>query len=763
MVGAGTIYGMTGKTGGRVWRRAALAFAMALAATGVKAQTPKLPAIGSVPPSVPYRWDNVVIRAGGFVSGLEFSPTVKGLVYARTDVGGAYRSEDGGEHWTPLTDRFGRDDVTYLGIEGIGLDPQDGNKLYLAEGMYTAVWGGPSAIFRSNDRGKTFEKTAMPFKMGGNDDGRGVGPRLSVDPNLGSVLYFGSRKAGLWKSEDGAATWKHVDSFPAPDKLTGVGEPAGITFVVFDPSTGAKGSATKTIYAGVAQAGSSLYRSQDAGATWQPLPGAPSEMFPNHMAFEPGGAIYLTYADNIGPNDIKNGAIWKYTPADGKWKDVTPLKLGSPGVGTFGYASIGMDAEHPETLMAGTIDMWWPGDKIFRTTDGGKTWKDMEPQLVYSAPETRWVYWHKFTTGGRAWMSDIKIDPFDSARVLYTTGAGIWGSTDVTAADAGKRTHWSFLDTGLEETVLEAIVSPPEGAPLISAVDDIAGFRHEEILKSPKDGFFTDPLVYTNTGLDFAALAPAIMVRVGSNDDKKVVGGGYSLDNGVTWKPFDKEPPSSQHGGGKVAISADGKTVVWSPEKGLPFSTADWGKSWLPCRGLNEKMRVVSDRVNPAKFYSFNPEMGQLLESLDGARNFAVRTEPVSPKGDSVAIAATPGSEGDLWVATWDNVYHSTDSGVTFVELEGMKRAHIGFGMAAPGKNTPAIYINGTAAGTEGTFRSDDGGASWVRIDDPEHQFGWKSAVIGDPRVYGRVYLATGGRGIVFGEPARSASGPPGQ
>lgn len=196
------------------------------------------------------------------------------------------------------------------------------------------------------------------------------------------MLYFGSRKAGLWKSEDGAVTWKHVDSFPVPDKLAGVGSLAGITFVVFDGSTGTKGSVTKTIYAGVAQMGNGLYRSRDAGKTWEPVPGAPTEMFPNHVVFQPGGAIYFSYADNIGPNGIKNGAICKYTPADRKWKDITPLKPNSPGVGSFGYASLGIDAEHPQTLMAGTIDLWWPGDKIFRTTDGGKTWKDMEPLSV---------------------------------------------------------------------------------------------------------------------------------------------------------------------------------------------------------------------------------------------------------------------------------------------------------------------------------------------------------------------------------------------
>jgi hypothetical protein len=50
-------------------------------------------------------------------------------------------------------------------------------------------------------------------------------------------------------------------------------------------------------------------------------------------------------------------------------------------------------------------------------------------------------------------------------------------------------------------------------------------------------------------------------------------------------------------------------------------------------------------------------------------------------------------------------------------------------------------------------FRSVDAGETWVRINDDSHQFGWINHVTGDPRVYGRVYFATGGRGIIYGDP----------
>lgn len=52
-----------------------------------------------------------------------------------------------------------------------------------------------------------------------------------------------------------------------------------------------------------------------------------------------------------------------------------------------------------------------------------------------------------------------------------------------------------------------------------------------------------------------------------------------------------------------------------------------------------------------------------------------------------------------------------------------------------------------------GLFRSDDGGATWTAISDEEHQFGGSNVISGDPRRHGRVYLGTGGRGIIYGDP----------
>ena len=77
----------------------------------------------------------------------------------------------------------------------------------------------------------------------------------------------------------------------------------------------------------------------------------------------------------------------------------------------------------------------------------------------------------------------------------------------------------------------------------------------------------------------------------------------------------------------------------------------------------------------------------------------------------------------------------------------------LGFGKAPPGKSYPALYLIGKIGDVVGFFRSDDVGVTWVRINDDRHQYGFCTIITGDPRVYGRVYVGTGGRGIVYGEP----------
>ncbi len=141
-----------------------------------------------------YQWSNVAIGGGGYVTGMVYSEAEENLIYARTDIGGAYRWTEDEQRWVALTDHLGGADWNLIGIESIAADPVEANRVYLMCGTYM---GSPGAVLASEDYGTTWTQVDMPFECGANQSGRGVGERMMVDPNRNSTIYMGTRNAGL--------------------------------------------------------------------------------------------------------------------------------------------------------------------------------------------------------------------------------------------------------------------------------------------------------------------------------------------------------------------------------------------------------------------------------------------------------------------------------------------------------------------------------------------------------------------------------------
>jgi hypothetical protein len=712
----------------------------------------------------PYVWKNIPLLGGGFVTGIVCSTAARDIAYVRTDIGGAYRFDRPSGTFVQLLDHFGKKDVNYMGVESIATDPQDPERVYLAVGTYTQEWAGLGAILASKDRGKSFDVTPMAVKMGGNEDGRSNGERLAVDPNAPEILYFGSRRAGLFVSTDRGKSFAKVEHFPVKDDPKGL----GIPFVVFDAKSGERGKPTPVFYVGVSTAEAPhLYRTKDAGKTFEPVPVQPKGVMPSHAAFDAKGVLYLSYGNLPGPSNVATGSVWKYESKRGAWTDITPLRPKPPE--KFGYGGLAVDASSPGTLMVTTIDRWTPPDEIFRTTDGGKTWKALGEKAARDPAGAAYLFFGQPKPSATGWMGHIAIDPFDSKRAMYVTGQGIWGSDDVTEADAGRPTHWSFRNRGLEETVALAMASPPRGASLLSGVGDICGFRHDDLDVPPK-AMWENPIFANVHAIDFAAKQPSVVVRVGTHPYDplpKLVRGAISMDGGTSFEPFGSEPEKSK-GAGSVAISSDGATVLWRPRGGAVSFSRDRGKTWTFSAGLPPPpeaqgwaptgVRIASDRVNPKRFYAFDPGAGVAYRSDDGGVTFSAtqRDFPKPPdyKMGSVSIQAVPEREGEAWL-TSAGLYRSRDGGATFEPIAGVEDTQsVGFGKAARGRSYPTLFVIATVGGIDGFFRSDDEGRSFVRINDDRHQFGGGLIVVGDPRVSGRVYLGTHGRGIWYGEPA---------
>jgi len=760
---------------------AVLALAAGLSAGGPSALAADAP--GAALAADTYTWHNARIDGGGFVPGIVFNRKEKNLAYARTDIGGAYRWQEATKTWTPLLDSVGWEEWGHTGVVSLASDSVDPNKVYAAVGTYTNSWDPTNgAVLRSADRGASWQKTDLPFKLGGNMPGRGMGERLAVDPNKDSVLYLGAPSGkGLWRSTDSGSTWSQVTNFPNvgnyvqdPTDTSGyAGDNQGIVWVTFDESTGTSGNATKTIYVGVADQGNAVYRSTDAGATWSRVAGQPTGYLAHKGVLDAvNGYLYIAYSDKGGPYDGGKGQLWRYATATGTWTNVSPVAEADT---YYGFSGLTVDRQHPGTVMATAYSSWWPDTQIFRSTDSGGTWTKAWDYTSYPNRSNRYTIdvssspWLTFGANPSppeqapklGWMTEsLEIDPFDSNRMMYGTGATLYGTENLTSWDSGGQFTVKPMVQGLEETAVNDLAAPPSGgAQLLSALGDIGGFRHTDLTKVPSM-MFTSPNFTTTTSLDFAETNPNTVVRVGNPDSGSHI--AFSTDNGANW--FAGTDPSGVSGGGTVAAAADGSRFVWSPAGAGVQYTAGFGSSWSASGGIPAGAIVESDRVDAKTFYGF--KSGKFYVSSDGGATFAASSATGLPSGDSVRFKALPGTKGEVWLAggASDGAYglwHSTDGGASFGKLANVDQADtIGFGKAATGASYQTLYTSAEIGGVRGIFRSTDKGASWTRLNDDAHQWGWTGAAItGDPRVYGRVYVSTNGRGVVYGDSSDAGSG----
>lgn len=552
---------------------------------------------------------------------------------------------------------------------------------------------------------------------------------------------------------------------------------------MFDPRNDTPGAPTPVIFVGSTDRDAAhLFRSTDAGATWEAVPGQPAtDMLPSHAALDVNGLLYISYGNGVGPNGVTDGAVWKLDTKTGEWTDVTPDKLPVHPAG--GYGGLALDRQRPGTIAVATLDRWRPGDTVWRSTDGGATWDDIRGKSERDVSETPFLLWGEDEARLGWWMAALAIDPFDSDHACYATGATIYATHEFGKVNSEAITHWKPWVKGIEQTAVIALVSPAAGPHLISAFGDISGFTHNDFAVSPP--IHTNPTFGNTNLIDYAGQNPRVAVRAGTPRD----GGptlAYSEDSGHTWQPLSDPPqppepaapPAEQdtrrgfrfgrgRGGVGLTVSADGKAILATPR--VAMITRDRGRSWQAVAGLPARVRPVADRVDPQKFYAVDFAKGTFYKSTDGGASFVPTvsrglpdTSVDAPRNREAMwpLVATLDREGDLWYMGHEGLFHSTDGGVTFAKLENAPEMNcLSFGKASPGREYPAIYCLGTLDGVEAVWRSDDVGASWMRINDDQHQWGTRfRCIAGDPRIFGRVYVGTDGRGILYGSPIDSTS-----
>lgn len=747
-------------------------------------------------------WGAVEIGGGGFVSGIV---TGQREMYARTDVGGAYKYNYETDRWEQLLGFLNEEDRGFLSVDAIAIDPTDDDTVYLLCGC-AYFSNARTVIFRTRDGGKTFDEidvTSM-IQVHGNGDGRQCGEAIAVDPDNPDIIYCGgdvnSGSSALIWSQDGGDTWEPVKGYDDLGYYTN-----SINWPTWDESHFVKsitdgaynnqnGVATIAIsdgkvYVGTSVTGKANVVVADVGSDKFETLSAdlPTNYFPSRINKDVNGKLYITYIAGLAFNGSSGGAF-KYDPSTQEVTDISPT--------ANGFGAVYSDPQNPDHLVATTCGLWYSqlwyenawedenvccGDRFFKSVDGGESWISMTPgnQIGWGQPlEAEYL-----ADGGRSWIRNkaihwvgaIVLDPRNTDRSFVTSGNGVFAcdnTWDTTPA-------FYFHPDGIEEVVALDMVSVPGGNEF-SAIGDYDGFEHSSVYESGKQH---QPNMGSTGAIAYCPQNPDVMIRIAENQND-VAPGFYTLDGGETWTKM------ANTSGGKAAITQleDGSYRFFkgASDSGNVSYSDDFGQTWTSCTGIPSAygskptyMLVEPDKPNIVYAYAtyynsswsyskpepdFSDAHYTLCVSTDYGKTFTTTDIAMYDQCDTAGRIAYLGEDNIILGAGYYGMYNVTDTGKTVNKLDVFYCKTVGYGAPEKAGDVNTLYMYGKPQETdpEGIYRSQDGGNSWVLINKDNLYGGTGNGnfLVGDMNEYGTVYMSTVGCGIIYGKLSDSPTPP---
>jgi photosystem II stability/assembly factor-like uncharacterized protein len=339
------------------------------------------------------KWRLIGPFRGGRVLAVTGVANQPNIYYFGAVAGGVWKTADGGLTWSPIFDK-----QPIASIGAIAVAPPDPNIIYVGTGE-ACVRGDISfgnGVYKSLDAGKTWNHIGL-------DDTRHIGA-LIVDPHNPDIVFvaalghaFGPNKdRGVFRSADGGKTWQNV---LFKDEKTGAID------ITFDPSN------SHVLYASLWQAlrtpwsfesggpGSGLYKSSDAGLTWQRLEG---HGLPEGVLGRIGIAVSPVDSSRIyALIEAENGGLYRSDDAGATWERINEDHRFRQRAWYFTH--IYADPKNADTVYVLNTGM-------FRSTDAGKSFQ------ILPAPH-----------GDR---HDLWIDPTNANRMIEGDDGGATISTD---------------------------------------------------------------------------------------------------------------------------------------------------------------------------------------------------------------------------------------------------------------------------------------------------------------------------------------------
>lgn len=717
-------------------------------------------AASSVGPTLPGVFRQTDLDAGGWLTG--FASHGSGRLYARTDVGGAYRSDDHGATW-----KFVSGDMTSqtaLFVQGLAVGAGSPDLVFQSVGTSYLPTDAARGVWKSTNGGATWTQVLANVNFSGNDDLRWQGECIAITPGSSdSEILAITRKNGLWRSTAGgdAGTWSKQGG-TIFDGLIGhvVHMDAAFPNDIF--VGGVKDGASSALFRGT--------RGGDGNITWSAVTITTGTTSVTRLARLPDGRVFAAVQEGNANRFYRSNA------AVSSWTNITSTVLG----GSFANGPVGMC----HVLRDGqTIVLGWIGGPTKRSTDGGNTWASVP--LAITGPRPPAMLPGESSPG---WSrGSLHQDPLDANRWYLPNGFGPFVS-----GDAGATVQ--YMTRGIGEVVAwRPSWHPNDPGRVYLPVADLIGFiatDGSDTGLAPRNPRPSLPVNNGNVGMTYACKA-LVGTVAGSNPPKVYfIGGSYfgpntgkasiltTTDDGLTWSLVHVAgvtgsglPAGSEIVSGSIApdnaeeilvavhdTSNVNSGIYRSTNGGVTFTKAtgvpaggNWGDQF------SRFVFMESDATTPTRRFAWLNGVGFLV-SNDRGVTWAGAGHSSSGPGNSKlynwntwGVFAQDHVTGRLWFGGMDGhlgLAYSTSNGNNWTYLD-TPFTNTGFAeIRALDAHDGQVLVCGKRFGDPHLkiYFSDDNGAVWRECTKPGFRFPNTSEVALNPHRRGHFWVATNGR-----------------
>jgi hypothetical protein len=713
--------------------------------------------LGTAQPGV-FRQTN--LDGGGWLTG--FASHSGGRLYARTDVGGVYRSDDHGDSWKFLSGEM--TSAAAHSVQGLAVGETSADIIYQAVGRSYSATDAGRGVWRSMNGGATWSQVLPNVNFGGNDDLRWQGECIAITPgSLDQEIFAISLKNGLWRSTTGGggASWSKQNG-TAFDGMSG-------HVVHMHPSFpndvfvgGVKGTSASALFKGTRGAGGTI--------TWSAVTVNAATTSVTRLARLPGGVMFAAVQDGSA------NRFYKSNSTGTTWTNITTTVLG----GLTANSPVGMC----HVLRDGvTIVLGWIGGPTRRSTDGGTTWStvplaisgDRPPAMLTSDTSPGWS------------RGSLHQDPLDANRWYIPNGFGPFRSTDAGATV-------QYMTRGIGEVVTwKPSFHPNDPQRIYLPMADLIGFVVTDgggTGNAPRNPRRSLPVTFGNVGMTYAT--KALVGPVTGNATPKVyfTGGSYfgpnagrasvltTSDDGLTWSLVHVAgvtgtglPASSEIISGCVApdnadeiliavhdTSEVNSGIYRSINGGVAFTKStgipaggNWGDEFSHFSFLE------ADAGNASRRFAWLNGVGFLVSNDRGQTWSSAGHAAAGPGSNKLYDWNTWGVfcrdpvNGRLWFGGLDGhlgLAWSANNGTNWTYLD-TPFSNTGFSeIRALDAHNGRVLVCGKRFGDTFVkiYQSDDNGAVWHECGKAGYRFPSTSDVALDPHHPGSFWLSTNGR-----------------